>query len=174
MKTSERVVRQPADAAAAPFRVLERARWSDVDAAGIVCYGAYLRFFEVAETELFRSFGLPIGTLQQQHRLWLVRRRVECDFFRPILLDEEVEVFAYITAVGRTSLGVGFLARRLGERELAAESRYALVAVDAERLTPVPLPEMARELLVAARLDRTAVLGALGLAEHERGSGRES
>lgn len=145
-----------ASIAAASFRVVERARWSDVDAAGIVCYGAYLRFFEVAETELFRAVGLPLATVSQDHGLWLVRRRVECDFFRPVFLDDEVEVFAQVTAVGRTSLELGFFVRRMGESNFAAQSRYVLVAVERERLVPVPLPAGLRDplsVLVRARTD---------------------
>ena len=37
------------------FTIEERVRWGDVDAARIIFYGAYIRFFEFAETELFRS-----------------------------------------------------------------------------------------------------------------------
>jgi acyl-CoA thioesterase FadM len=43
---------------AKPHTIEEYVRWSDVDFAGILCYGAYLRFFEIAETELFRTAGL--------------------------------------------------------------------------------------------------------------------
>ena len=42
-------------------RIVERVRRGDVDAASIIFYGAYIRFFEFAETELFRSVGLPYG-----------------------------------------------------------------------------------------------------------------
>ena len=31
-----------------PFLVHEYVRWSDVDYAGIIFYGAYVRFFEIA------------------------------------------------------------------------------------------------------------------------------
>ena len=40
-----------------------RVRWGDVDAASIIFYGAYIRFFEFAETELFRAVGLPYGVM---------------------------------------------------------------------------------------------------------------
>ena len=43
--------------AAKPFIINEYVRWSDVDYAGIIFYGAYVRFFEIAETELFREAG---------------------------------------------------------------------------------------------------------------------
>jgi acyl-CoA thioesterase FadM len=39
------------------FRIEERVRWGDVDAARIIFYGAYIRFFEIAETEMFRAIA---------------------------------------------------------------------------------------------------------------------
>lgn len=140
-------------AAPTPFRITERARWSDVDAAGIVCYGAYLRFFELAETELFRAGGLTVARLQQEYRLWLVRRRVECDFHHPILLDEEVEIFASVLKLGRTSLELAFQVRRLGDDAPAAAARYVLVAVGHELLRPVPVPDAVREMLARWRVE---------------------
>ena len=32
-----------------PFIISEYVRWGDIDLAGIICYGAYLRFYELAE-----------------------------------------------------------------------------------------------------------------------------
>ncbi len=49
-----------------PFIIEEYVRWSDVDFAGIIFYGSYVRFFELAETELFRAAGLPFGTVFDQ------------------------------------------------------------------------------------------------------------
>ena len=42
-----------------PFTIRERVRWIDCDAAQIIHYGSYIRFFEIAETEMYRSVGLP-------------------------------------------------------------------------------------------------------------------
>ena len=41
------------------FAIEERVRWSDVDHAGIIYFGSYVRFFEIAETEMYREMGLP-------------------------------------------------------------------------------------------------------------------
>ena len=128
------------------FTVRERVRWSDVDAAGIMCYGSFLRFFEVAESELFRAAGLPHTALQDAG-LWLVRRRVECDFLRPVRLDDVLEIRAWVEAMGGTSLSLAFEARVVDETEPAARSRYALVAVDRAELRPLRLPEHIREAL---------------------------
>lgn len=127
--------------ASAPFVVRERVRWSDVDAAGIVCYGMYLRFFELAESELFRTVELPARTLSGTHGLWLVRRRIECDFLQPASLDEELEISVHVATIGRTSLELAFRVVRVGETAPTASGRYVLVAVDRESLQPLPIPE---------------------------------
>lgn len=133
-----------ARSASVPFVVRERVRWSDVDAAGIVCYGMYLRFFELAESELFRMVGLPVRTLSGTHGLWLVRRRIECDFLRPASLDDELEISVHVAAVGRTSLELAFRVVRVGEAAPTASGRYVLVAVDRESLQPLRIPDPIR------------------------------
>ena len=129
-----------------PFAVRERVRWSDVDAAGIVCYGSFLRFFELAESELFRAAGLPHVALEAAG-LWLVRRRVECDFLRPVRLDDELEMRVVVESMGRTSLSLAFEGSPAGDAEPVVRSRYVLVAVDREALRPLDLPEHVRAAL---------------------------
>src|SRR5207253_441348 len=42
------------------YSIEEYVRWEDIDAAGIINYQAYLRFFALAEAELLRSAGAPL------------------------------------------------------------------------------------------------------------------
>lgn len=149
-------------AAPAPLRMVERARWSDVHASSIVCYDAFLRFFDRIESELFFQIGFPTSVLRRRFGVTLVRRRVEGDFLRPIRMDEEVELFAYVAAIGGSSVDVGFIARRLGSAEIAAESRYVVVTVDLEHHRPARLPEEFRAGLERFRMDRDAALAAIG------------
>ncbi|HEX8672164.1 MAG TPA: thioesterase family protein [Longimicrobium sp.] len=128
------------------FAVRERVRWSDVDAAGIVCYGSFLRFFELAESEMFRAAGLP-STWVERAGVWLVRRRVECDFLRPARLDDELEARVAVEAMGRTSLSLDFEIREAAGNEVSVRSRYTLVAVDRGTLRPVSLPDEVRAAL---------------------------
>ena len=137
----------PSRPASAPFVVRERVRWSGVDTAGIVCYGTYLRFFELAESELFRMVGLPARTLSGIHGLWLVRRRIECDFLQPVYLEEELEISVHVAAIGSTSMELAFQVARVGETVFTALGRYVLVAVDSESLQPVPIPDPIRTAL---------------------------
>ena len=123
------------------FRIEERVRWGDVDAARIIFYGAYIRFFEFAETELFRAVGLPYGVMFDELDVWLPRAHLECDFRRAAQLDDLLEVSVCVGRVGTKSLRLDFEVRRNGEQELTAEAHFVLVAVDRNNFQSVPVPE---------------------------------
>ena len=123
------------------FRVEERVRWGDVDAARIIFYGAYIRFFEIAETELFRAAGLSYGRMFDELDVWLPRAHLECDFRRAAQLDDLLEVAVYVGHVGTKSLRLDFEVRRNGESELTANAHFVLVAVDRNNFQSVPVPE---------------------------------
>ena len=129
------------------FSIEERVRWGDVDAASIIFYGAYIRFFEFAETELFRAVGLPYGVMFDELDVWLPRAHIECDFRRAAQLDDLLEVSVYVGRFGRTSLRLDFEVRRKGEDEKIADAHFILVAVRRDTFETVPLPEELRRRL---------------------------
>ena len=121
-------------------RIEERVRWGDVDAARIIFYGAYIRFFEIAETELFRAADLPYGVMFDELDIWLPRAHLECDFRRAARLDDLLEVSAYVGRIGTKSLRLDFEVRRKGEEELIAEAHFVLVAVRRDTFESIPVP----------------------------------
>ena len=123
------------------YCIEERVRWGDVDAARIIFYGAYIRFFEFAETELFRAVGLPYGVMFDELDVWLPRAHLECDFRRAAQLDDLLEVCVYVGRVGTKSLRLNFEVRRKGEDEMLAEAHFVLVAVRRNTFESVPVPE---------------------------------
>jgi acyl-CoA thioester hydrolase len=132
------------------YRIEEYVRWEDIDAAGIINYQAYLRFFALSEAELLRSAGLNYRFLFEVLGIWLPRVRVECNFYRPVKLDELLVVEAFFSRIGRTSVHLDFEVRRRDEPEhLVANGRYVLVCVRQGDFEPVPVPEEIR-----TRIDR--------------------
>ena len=134
------------------FTIEERVRWGDVDAARIIFYGSYIRFFEIGETELFRAAGMSYGKMFDELDIWLPRVHLECDFHRTAQLDDLLEVSAYIGKIGRTSLQLNFEVRRKNEAgeiedKLMATAHFVLVSTDRVDLKPVPLPQALREAL---------------------------
>jgi acyl-CoA thioester hydrolase len=129
------------------YRIEERVRWGDVDAASIIFYGAYIRFFEFAETELFRAVGLPYGRMFDELDIWLPRAHLECDFRRAAQLDDLLEVSVFVGRIGTKSLRLNFEVRRNGEDELLAEAHFVLVAVRRGTFESIPIPEELRRRL---------------------------
>jgi acyl-CoA thioester hydrolase len=122
------------------FCIEERIRWGDVDAARIIFYGSYIRFFEYAETELFRTVGLPYGVIFDELDIWLPRAHIECDFYRPAQLDDLLEVCVFVGKIGTKSLTLNFEVRRKKQPELIAAAKFVLVAVRRDTFETVPLP----------------------------------
>jgi YbgC/YbaW family acyl-CoA thioester hydrolase len=123
------------------YCIEERVRWGDVDAASIIFYGAYIRFFEFAETELFRAVGLPYSVMFDELDIWLPRAHLECDFRRAAKLDDMLEVCVFVGRVGNKSLRLNFEVRRKGEAEMIAEAHFVLVSVRRDTFETVHVPE---------------------------------
>ncbi|MFN2578983.1 MAG: acyl-CoA thioesterase [Pyrinomonadaceae bacterium] len=134
------------------FTIEERVRWGDVDAARIIFYGSYIRFFEIAETELFRSAGMPYGKVFDELQIWLPRVHLECDFHRAPQLDDLLSVNVHVSKIGKTSLRLNFEVRRKTEdgtveMDLMATAHFVLVSTDRINLKPVPIPAALRNAL---------------------------
>jgi len=129
------------------FTIEERVRWGDVDAASIIFYGAYIRFFEFAETELFRAVGLQYGVMFDELKIWLPRVHLECDFKRAARLDDLLEVSVSVGRFGTKSMRLDFEVRRKGEAELVAIAHFVLAAVNQDTFETVPIPAELRERL---------------------------
>jgi len=129
------------------FAIEERVRWGDVDAARIIFYGAYIHFFEFAETELFREVGLPYGKMFDELKIWLPRVHLECDFRRAARLDDLLEVRVYVGRFGTKSMKLNFEVRRKNEEELIATAHFVLAAVNQDTFETVPIPVEMRERL---------------------------
>ena len=130
------------------FTVSEYVRWEDIDAAGIINYQAYLRFFGLAEVELFRSCDLSYKTLFDELGIWLPRVHVECDFFLPVRLDELLVVEAFFSQIGKSSIHLNFRVTRKEDAAVTiATGKYVLVAVAKNQFNPVRVPDVVREKL---------------------------
>jgi len=129
------------------FIIEERVRWGDVDAARIIFYGAYIRFFEFAETELFRAVGLAYGKLFDETDVWLPRVHLECDFHNAARLDDLLEVSVYVGRIGNSSMRLNFEVRRKGEETLIATAHFVLAAVKRDTFETVPVPQDLRDRL---------------------------
>lgn len=148
-----------------PFMIDERVRWSAVDKAGIIFYGAYVRFFELAEMELFRAAGVPYGDVFDRFDVWLPRAHLESDFRYPARLDDELRVAAYFTRFGTSSLRINFDVLHLGAMCLAVTGHEILVCTTRDTLKPRPLPDGLKAHLEPYLMSEAEARAALGLGD---------
>jgi YbgC/YbaW family acyl-CoA thioester hydrolase len=147
-----------------PYIIEEYVRWSDVDFAGIIFYGSYVRFFEIAETELFRSCGLAYKEVFDRYDVFLPRRVVHNEFYHPPRLDDRLRVATYVGKVGKTSMTLNFDVLLAGSGALAAAGWMVLVCVDRKELRPRTLPPELLAALTPHTLTVAAARVALGVA----------
>jgi YbgC/YbaW family acyl-CoA thioester hydrolase len=123
-----------------PFVVSEFVRWGDIDLAGIICYGAYIRFYELAETEIFRAAGLPFKEMFERYDIWLPRKVMHTEFHSPALLDERLAVVTYFSRIGTTSLTINFDVMDAARELVRATAYQVLVCVTRRTLAKRSLP----------------------------------
>lgn len=150
---------------AAPFVVEEYVRWSDVDAAGIIFYGSYVRLFELAEMELFRAAGLPFGTVFETYDMYLPRVQVHTEFHYPVRLDDRVKVAAYVSRIGTKSITISFDVVHVGTGKLGAHGHLVLVCTSRKELKSRPLPKTMVQQLAPFTLSVEEARAQLGITQ---------
>ncbi len=148
---------------ATPYIIEEYVRWSDVDFAGIIFYGSYVRFFEIAETELFRACGLAYARVFDRYDIFLPRKAVHSEFYSPARLDDRLRVATYVGRVGTKSMTLNFDVLRDDAASLRAAGWMVLVCVDRERLAPRALPTALLDALAPHTLSTEAARASLGV-----------
>jgi acyl-CoA thioester hydrolase len=143
-----------------PFVLAEYVRWGDIDLAGIICYGAYLRFSDLAETEIFRAAGLPFSEMFERYDLWLPRKVMHAEFHAPARLDDHLRVVTYFSKLGRTSLTINFDVMSADARRLHAATHQVLVCVSRPTFAKMPLPDGMRRALEPFAMDTEAARAA--------------
>lgn len=123
------------------FTVSDRVRWSEVDGAGIIYFGAYVRFIELAEMELMRAVGLPYSDVFERFDIWLPRVHLEFDFFAPARLDELLEVRTRIARIGNSSITFRLEMWNQTAAKYCAQATMVVACVNRRTLASRPLPD---------------------------------
>ena len=132
------------------FCVTEPVRWSDVDAAGVVYFGAFVRFFEIAEEELFREAGVPYGEVFERFDCWLPRVKYACEFRAPARLGELLRVSARVKRLGGKSISLAFVVDK-ADGTRVADCEIVLVCVERASFKSKAVPHDLRVALEAFR-----------------------
>ena len=122
-----------------PFRysALARVGFSDTDAQGVVYYGRYMPYFDLARVEYHRHLGrVHLGDVD------FAMRAVNVEYYAGARFDDLLEIFVRVERIGTTSITYDQAAYRIdtdGDALMAtAKATLVCIALDERRAVPVP------------------------------------
>jgi len=132
-----------------PFKFAARTRvgFSDTDAQGIVYYGRYLPYFDLARVEYLRELDLLRPAALEGYEF--VMRACGIEYFAPAVFDDVIDIYNRLARFGRTSATFECAAYRVPDDVLLVTATQTLVLVDLEERRAVPIPDAYRERIRA-------------------------
>ena len=133
-----------------PFKFSARTRvgFSDTDAQGIVYYGRYLPYIDLARVEYHRKLGL-LGVEIGEPGVEFVTRACTIRYEAPAVFDDELEVFIRVARIGRTSASYEAAVYRARDDVLMVTATLTLVLVDLDERKPCEIPTSFRDAIAA-------------------------
>jgi acyl-CoA thioester hydrolase len=123
------------------FSAETRVGFSDTDAQGVVYYGRYMPYFDLARVEYHRHLDM-LRTEPTDRQF--VMRAMTVEYHAPARFDDPIEVDVRIKRIGTSSVTYEFAAYLDGEA-LAVTAAQTLVLVDMAERRPAPVPDWWRE-----------------------------
>ena len=123
-----------------PFKFAAHTRvdFSDTDAQGVVYYGRYLPYFDMARVEYLRHLGLLDVAPQETE---FVARALSVEYFAPARFDDALEICVRLARIGRSSARWEFAAFRVADDAQMVASTQTMVLIDVAKRRPAPVPE---------------------------------
>jgi acyl-CoA thioester hydrolase len=120
------------------FSAGTRVAFSDTDAQGIVYYGRYAPYFDVARVEYWRHLGFAAH--DDPARGEFVMRAFDIEYHAPASFDDVLEVFCRVARIGNTSITFEFdVVLADGSDRHLASATQTMVNVDLAERRPVPI-----------------------------------
>jgi acyl-CoA thioester hydrolase len=117
-------------------------QWGDTDAAGIVFYPNYFRWFDHAALEFLRSIGWPLEVLRAQFQIVVPIIEASCRFQKPLHYHDLLTIETVVTEVrtrsfrlehrvsrGEEITGMGYEVRGMARVPAEGEGMLELVVI---------------------------------------------
>jgi acyl-CoA thioester hydrolase len=129
-----------------PFKyaAFMRVGFSDTDAQGIVYYGRYLPYFDLARVEYHRHLDLLEKALRDEQ---FVMRASSVEYLAPARFDDLIEVFIRMRRIGRTSATYECAAYRVEDDVLMVTATQTLVFIDFDERRALSIPDWYRDAI---------------------------
>ena len=120
-----------------------RVIFGDTDQMGVVYYANYLRFFEGARAEYWRSLGRSYKDLEAA-QIAMPVIEAHCSYKRPALYEDVLAIETDVTEMRGASLRFTYIVRRAGELLAEGFTRHAVIGPTGR---PRPIPDFMRTLV---------------------------
>ncbi|MFA5670421.1 MAG: thioesterase family protein [Balneolaceae bacterium] len=117
-----------------------RSRYGETDKMGYVYYGRYLEYFEVARTEMIRSFGISYRQLEDQG-IMLPVIHTEIDYKKPIFYDVEMKIRVLVFDVPSVRLQTFYEVTTKEDPTIHILGEVSLCFTNAETRRPCRAPD---------------------------------
>jgi 4-hydroxybenzoyl-CoA thioesterase len=130
--------------------VIERpVRFEDVDAAGIVFFGNFLRYGHEAMEALFKGADGGYVGLITRRRIGFPAVKVVAEYKAPLRYGDVVRIAVTAPRVGTTSATLRYEMTRKSDGAHVATIEHVVVCSDLGTITKMPLPQDCRAVLAA-------------------------
>jgi len=131
------------------FKTSFRVSWVDTDAAGIVHFSNYFKYFEKAEEELYRILNFNFESVAEKYGIILPRVEAWCRYKSPLRFNDPVEIEVSVKEIKEKAIKYWFKVYNKRSRQLAAEGYIVAVAADKNLGKAAKIPEEIAEKLKA-------------------------
>ncbi len=122
------------------FRIQLRVTWVETDAAQVVHFTNYFKYFERAEEEFYNKLGLDFLSLSK-YNVWFPRIESHCKYLSPCRFNNLIEVSLRIDEIREKSIRYGFTINNLTTGKKAAEGYVVVAAASITENHAVPIPK---------------------------------
>jgi acyl-CoA thioester hydrolase len=103
-----------------------RVRYDECDPMGFVHHSNYLRYFEIARTEMLRASGGCYREVED-NGLYVVVVRLECRYLKPAKYDDMLTVKAEVTRVTAAKIEHEYSVRRNSDQIVRGNATLAVI-----------------------------------------------
>lgn len=122
------------------FKTSFRVSWADTDAAQVVHYSNYFRFFEKAEEEFYRHLGFTFKDTQERG-IWFPKVEAFCQYRKPARFNDLIEVELTVEEIREKSIKYGFRILNKESDALLANGYVVIVTADKVKRKAVAIPK---------------------------------
>ena len=132
------------------FHTSLRVRWMECDAQGIVFFGAYMNYLEVAQSEYFRNLGFSIYHVAEKGFFDTAVVKLTVEYKAPARVDNLLDLFMRVSRIGNTSITFDleiYLSGPSSSNQLLTTMETVHVGYDAGSSETKPVPSEIRRLV---------------------------